>query len=109
MTKANSQRLTGRRSQSRRAVTAPAGALLPATMLVDISSHGCRVTGFTGSPTLGAPISLRPAGLPAMTAWVRWSMAGEVGLEFARPLPAPVVDRLAAAHAVPVEFDNLAA
>ncbi len=66
------------------------------------------MTGFAGAANVGAPISVRPAGLPAMTAWVRWAVGSEVGLEFARPLPAMVVDQLAAAHAVSVEFDTLA-
>lgn len=112
MTKATINRLPGRRSHSRHPVAAPASVLtpaLPGAMLVDISSHGCRITGSIGPVTVGAPISLRPVGLPPMTAWVRWSLSGEIGLEFARPLPASVVDHLAAAHAFPVELDMRAA
>ncbi|MEO0031805.1 MAG: hypothetical protein RIS94_1563 [Pseudomonadota bacterium] len=78
-------------------------------VVADISRHGCRVSGFGGRVTVGAPVTLRPAGLEAVTAWVRWTEGRDVGLEFARPLTAPAFDYLAQRHGVSVEFPGLAA
>lgn len=77
--------------------------------LVDISAHGCCITGYDGYVSLNAPIHIRPAGLEPMLAWVRWLRDGEIGCEFARTLYGPVLDRLIAHHGCPVELYGQAA
>lgn len=106
-------RLQGRRSSDRRSMPeiinpalAPAGQ---GAALLDISTHGCRVTGLTGTPGIGAPLLVLIGGRIRMTCWLRWASEGEAGLEFARPLADEVVDLLSEAHGVGVEFPDLAA
>ncbi|MDF8333385.1 PilZ domain-containing protein [Novosphingobium cyanobacteriorum] len=76
-------------------------------MIVDLSQHGCRLAGLARPLLVGAPITIAPAGQPTLTAWVRWCVGGEAGLEFARPLPAGLAETMQDRH--PVTFPNLAA
>lgn len=108
-------RLTGRqtenRATSRMVVQVPADVQQSdgarAAMVADISPHGCRVVDSAGPVTMGAPVTVRPAGLDALTAWVRWADEGEIGLEFARPLGKAALEYLVRRHAVPVDFPDL--
>ncbi|MDT0507471.1 hypothetical protein [Novosphingobium sp. MMS21-SN21R] len=102
------ERLEGRRNSDRREAVVRAD-IVPAVAgegpsLLDISAHGCRVAGYAGSQSIGAPVKIVLGGLARITTWLRWAENGEAGLEFARPLSDEFVDRLSAAGGVRVEF-----
>lgn len=105
-------RFENRRTSKRQEVNLPGevvhGSQIARTVIVDVSAHGCHVTGFHGDLTIGAPTGVRLAGLGPFTAWVRWVQDGEVGLEFAMALPQPLVARLAMMQSVPVHFPHAA-
>jgi len=101
-------RMQGRRASERREAVVRAD-VMPAVAaegasLVDISAHGCRITGYAGAKAIGAPVHVVLGGLARITTWLRWTEDGEAGLEFARPLSDEFVDRLSAAGGVRVEF-----
>lgn len=64
----------------------------------DISSEGCCVRMRGIYFRVGTRVMLRPQGLEGMTGIVRWISGDLAGVEFDRPIYAPVVDHIAAAH-----------
>jgi hypothetical protein len=57
--------------------------------------HGCRIDGFTGTVTTGAPIVVRLEQQLHLVAWVRWQAEGSIGIEFSRPLPPSMLQNIA--------------
>lgn len=88
------------RREERSAVSVPAGVYGRHTeravvRLVDLSPTGCRVLGARPGAT-GAFLTVEIAGMLSIEAWVAWTRAGEIGLDFVHPVPAPLVDHIVA-------------
>ena len=64
--------------------------------IMDISPLGCRLR-VTDPISVGSYLTLAGESAPRLTGWVAWSRARECGLDFARPLPEVVVERIALA------------
>ena len=60
----------------------------------DLSPEGCRIMSFALSVRPGAKVVLRPEHMEGLCGTVRWVCAHEAGIEFERPLYAPVVEHL---------------
>lgn len=82
-----------RRKASRHAVSTPcrirgsAGDIAGA-QIRDLSEFGCNIACDAGWLRPGQFIAIRLDREPPLQAIVRWSRAGEAGLEFLRPIPA---------------------
>lgn len=77
---------------------APATEGESSPLLADISAHGCRVIGCARQLTVGGPVTVRAGDAEPLTAWVRWILDDQVGLEFARPISGALLDRLVQAR-----------
>lgn len=66
-------------------------------VLADLSEGGCRIDDPRGRLRLGEFVRLYIAGTGPHMAEVAWRQGDRVGIEFARPLPARLFQRLAAA------------
>lgn len=64
----------------------------------DISAEGCCVRMRGIYFRVGTRVVLRPQGLEGITGIVRWVSGDLSGVEFDRPIYAPVVDHIAATH-----------
>lgn len=65
--------------------------------LADLSEGGCRIDDPRGRLRLGEYVRLYIAGTGPHMAEVAWRQGTRIGLEFVRPLPDRVLERLAAA------------
>lgn len=65
--------------------------------LADLSNGGCRIDDPRGRLRLGEYVRLYIAGTGPHMAEVAWRQSERVGLEFVRPLPERVLQRLTAA------------
>jgi hypothetical protein len=63
--------------------------------MVDVSSVGCRIEGQVGF-AIGSLAAIEVKGFTKFEGWVVWQRPGELGVEFAHPLPEPVVTHLEA-------------
>ncbi|HEX8485380.1 PilZ domain-containing protein [Sphingomonas sp.] len=68
--------------------------------VIDLSPLGCRLRVLEPMQ-VGSYITLesgRPSGVPTppMEGWVAWSRPFECGIDFAQPMPAPIVAQIAA-------------
>lgn len=63
--------------------------------LSDLSPYGCNVHFADGTFRIGQFLSLKFAETGKVQGIVRWMRDGKVGVEFARPLPAGVIDLMA--------------
>lgn len=66
----------------------------------DISPEGCCVRMRGIYFRVGTRIVLRPQGMEGLSGVVRWVTGDLAGVEFDRPLYAPVLNHLASAHAL---------
>ena len=60
----------------------------------DLSPEGCRIMSFALSARVGVQVVLRPQGMESLCGIVRWVSGHDAGIEFERPLYAPVVEHL---------------
>ena len=67
-------------------VTAPCSV-----RVLDLTHLGCRVST-SQVLSVGAFVTLEVPHFTAINGWVAWSLDGEIGLDFAHPLPLRVVD-----------------
>jgi len=76
--------------------------------LADLSQGGCRIDDPRGRLRLGEFVRLYIAGTGPHMAEVAWRQGDRVGIEFARPLPPRVVQRLAEAdwHGAQAAFEE---
>ena len=65
----------------------------------DLSPEGCRIKSFALSVKVGSQVVLRPQNLEGLCGIVRWISGHEAGIEFERPLYAPVVEHLHRSYA----------
>jgi len=70
------------------------GGLRDVGSLADISTHGCCITTASLYLHVGMRITIKPQGLEGITGIVRWLSGSRAGVEFDRPLYAPVVQHL---------------
>lgn len=63
-------------------------------VISDISTHGCRIDSLALILQRGDMVVIRPEGLEGLTGVIRWIKAHSAGIEFDRPLYAPVVEHL---------------
>lgn len=61
--------------------------------VIDISHLGCRIRGPLNA-RVGTFVEMSVPGFSSFSGWIVWHRANEFGLDFAHPLPAPVVDHL---------------
>ncbi|WP_065762409.1 PilZ domain-containing protein [Novosphingobium sp. PP1Y] len=66
----------------------------------DISVEGCCIRPRSLFFRVGTRVIIRPEGMEALTGVVRWNKNDVAGIEFDRPIYAPVVDHLAQRHAI---------
>ncbi len=95
----------GKRRMARRPVEAgaglrPRGGSNRVVRLVDLSTHGFRVSSNVALPT-GTDVWLRLPGLEPCQARVIWTEAGQIGCAFFRALHPAVFDLLARRNARP--------
>lgn len=87
------------RRSERRALVLPArcrtlNGFVDNVVIRDLSPEGCRIMSFALSVRVGANVVIRPKGLESLCGTVRWVSGHDAGIEFERPLYAPVVDHL---------------
>lgn len=71
----------------------------PTTLhLSDLSCRGCRIVSHARFLTVGARITIRPAGMEGLIGTVRWSDVDSAGMEFDYPLHPAVADHLCRQH-----------
>ncbi len=66
----------------------------------DISAEGCCVTTSCLFVRVGARVVIRPEGIEGLTGVIRWIEGNRAGVQFDRPIYGPVIDHLAAIHAL---------
>lgn len=64
----------------------------------DISTRGCCIRTDRVLLRVGSRVVIRPEGMEALGGTVRWISGDCAGLEFDRPIYAPVVDHLVRLH-----------
>ena len=62
--------------------------------ITDLSEGGCCAIDRGNSLREGASVSIRVGRLDPIDATVRWAKAGEIGLEFQRPIYGPVFEHI---------------
>lgn len=72
----------------------------------NLSAEGCCVRICGVAFRVGTRVLLRPEGMEGMTGIVRWISGDTAGVEFDRPLYAPVVDHLVTLHGVSVAVED---
>lgn len=63
--------------------------------IVDVSPLGCRLRVTIPVP-VGSYITLASAAAASLEGWVAWSRDRECGIDFAQPVPDPLIDRIVA-------------
>ena len=63
-------------------------------MMIDVSRFGCRLTG-APRQTVGSLVTIHVKHFTSLEGWVAWDEAGVSGLDFAHPVPEPIVSHLA--------------
>ena len=66
--------------------------------VVDISTHGCLLAVPGGLP-LGRYVALMLPGAVLVEGWIAWSKNDHAGMDYARSLPAAVVEQIISEHA----------
>ncbi len=64
----------------------------------DLSAEGCRFESFALTLHAGDLVVINPEGIEGICGKVRWVKGHSAGIEFERPLYAPVVDHLHRRH-----------
>lgn len=60
---------------------------------MDITALGCRLA-VAEPPPVGSYVAIDVAGCSGIAGWVAWSRNGQLGVDFAHPLPDAVVEHL---------------
>ena len=63
-------------------------------VISDLSEHGCRIDSMGLIMRVGDMVVVRPEGIEGLTGVIRWIKGHSAGIEFDRPLYAPVVEHL---------------
>jgi len=70
------------------------GGFVDDVVIRDLSADGCRIVSHALTARPGMRIVLRPSSMEGLCGEVRWVRGHEAGIEFERPLYAPVVEHL---------------
>jgi hypothetical protein len=62
--------------------------------ITDLSAEGCSISYPCSSLKVGQPVTIKPATMDGIAGTVRWVTMEGAGIEFERPLYAPVVEHL---------------
>lgn len=87
------------RQSSRRALVLPAkcrsrSGFVDHVVISDLSEGGCRIDSLGLVLGAGDMVVVRPQGLEGLCGVIRWTKGHSAGIEFDRPLYAPVVEHL---------------
>jgi hypothetical protein len=93
------QRRSRRQPVSLAAQCRTASGLRDRGEISDITAEGCCLQMAGPFFRVGMRVVIRPQGLEGLTGIVRWISGDFAGIEFDRPLYAPVVDHLVRLHA----------
>ncbi|MBU1253747.1 MAG: PilZ domain-containing protein [Alphaproteobacteria bacterium] len=91
----------GRRKSPRKIISVPGRirtgqCIAHNVAITDLSEGGCCAIDRGASLKEGATVTIRVGRLDPIEATVRWARAGEIGLEFQRPIYGPVFNHIRA-------------
>lgn len=91
----------GRRKSPRKVISVPdkirtGRCVAHNVAITDLSEGGCCAIDRGASLPEGTAVTIRVGRLDPIDATVRWARAGEIGLEFQRPIYGPVFDHIRA-------------
>lgn len=91
----------GRRKTPRKVISVPGKirtgrCVAHNVAITDLSEGGCCAIEWGSALTVGSTVTIRVGRLDPIDATVRWAKAGEIGLEFQRPIYGPVFEHIRA-------------